>query len=306
MNEYPPKVYEETIDVIDIKGKKTKIFGLNNVIIGFVVEQSTSEEKSNYNSASESSSVEDASSKRNQTSAEDTEDVAMIELVTTTTTESAVTNPTGIASLTIFTDELIPTYDEVKPIVQDETKTLAVKTGGGIKLNRKFSLKNATNLFRSNTSHITHTSGSINLKEFPVGSSSSTTTMKQRTNLRNKDGSAITVKNKNNQQYFSSRAHRNDIPSYQATKNVNISADFLQPDVLDGERQMVDDDKSNLFLYLDLHGHASKKGVFMYGNHLPNALESVECMLLPRLMSMNCHHFHFDACNFSERNMYFK
>lgn len=65
-------------------------------------------------------------------------------------------------------------------------------------------------------------------------------------------------------------------------------------------------DHTNLFLYLDLHGHASKKGVFMYGNHMAHPMQAVDCMLLPRLMSMNCHHFHFDACNFSERNMYHK
>lgn len=66
------------------------------------------------------------------------------------------------------------------------------------------------------------------------------------------------------------------------------------------------EEKSNLFLYIDLHGHASKKGVFMYGNHMAHPMQAVECMLLPRLMSMNSHHFHFDACNFSERNMYHK
>lgn len=65
-------------------------------------------------------------------------------------------------------------------------------------------------------------------------------------------------------------------------------------------------DDSNIFVYIDLHGHASKKGIFMYGNFMANAVEAVECMLLPRLMSMNCHHFHFDACVFTERNMYHK
>lgn len=84
--------------------------------------------------------------------------------------------------------------------------------------------------------------------------------------------------------------------------NKNISSDFQASN----EHFLVNDDKSNLFLYIDFHGHASKKGVFMYGNHLPNTYEAVECMLLPRLMSMNSHHFHFDACNFSERNMYLK
>lgn len=93
-----------------------------------------------------------------------------------------------------------------------------------------------------------------------------------------------------------------------SNNNINISAEFLEKhgaadskvDVAGGG------DKSNMFLYIDLHGHASKKGIFMYGNHLSNTAEAVECMLLPRLMSMNCQHFHFDACVFSERNMYHK
>lgn len=93
--------------------------------------------------------------------------------------------------------------------------------------------------------------------------------------------------------------------------NLNISSDFTmqhqqQQHIHDEQQQQQQTaaDKSNMFLYIDLHGHASKKGIFMYGNHLPNTAEAVECMLLPRLMSMNCHHFHFDSCVFSERNMY--
>lgn len=97
------------------------------------------------------------------------------------------------------------------------------------------------------------------------------------------------------QQYFSQQPHQ----------GLNISMDFRVQTDENGDKSIVEE-KSNLFLYLDLHGHASKKGVFMYGNHLPNTLEAVEVMLLPRLMSMNCHHFSFDACNFSERNMYLK
>lgn len=97
------------------------------------------------------------------------------------------------------------------------------------------------------------------------------------------------------QQYFSQQPHQ----------GLNISMDFRMQTDENGDKSIVEE-SSNLFLYLDLHGHASKKGVFMYGNHLPNTLEAVEVMLLPRLMSMNCHHFAFDACNFSERNMYLK
>ncbi|KAM3961003.1 LOW QUALITY PROTEIN: cytosolic carboxypeptidase-like protein 5 [Aphomia sociella] len=64
--------------------------------------------------------------------------------------------------------------------------------------------------------------------------------------------------------------------------------------------------ESGLFLYIDLHGHASKKGIFMYGNHFEDLESSVECMLLPRIMSLNNLHFHFSSCNFTERNMYLK
>lgn len=63
---------------------------------------------------------------------------------------------------------------------------------------------------------------------------------------------------------------------------------------------------SGLFLYVDMHGHASKKGIFMYGNHFDDLEDSVECMLLPKIISLNNHNFHFTACNFTEKNMYLK
>lgn len=61
---------------------------------------------------------------------------------------------------------------------------------------------------------------------------------------------------------------------------------------------------SGLFLYVDLHGHASKKGVFMYGNYFDEPDDTIMCMLLPKLMSINNPNFHFTSCNFAERNMY--
>lgn len=97
-----------------------------------------------------------------------------------------------------------------------------------------------------------------------------------------------------------SAATNSAIANAAATTNLNISSDFCK------DPSRTNNEQSNMFLYIDLHGHASKKGIFMYGNYLPNIAESVECMLLPRLMSMNSHHFHFDACVFSERNMYHK
>uniref|UniRef100_A0A2M4CGD8 Putative peptidase m14-like domain of atp/gtp binding protein n=1 Tax=Anopheles darlingi TaxID=43151 RepID=A0A2M4CGD8_ANODA len=104
------------------------------------------------------------------------------------------------------------------------------------------------------------------------------------------------------------RSHRNEYlnPGGGPQRQLNISLDFLTQQLDERNERVVYEDRSNLFMYLDLHGHASKKGVFMYGNHLPSTAEAVECMLLPRLMSLNSQHFHFDACNFSERNMYYK
>ncbi|KAL0275000.1 UNVERIFIED_CONTAM: hypothetical protein PYX00_002994 [Menopon gallinae] len=64
--------------------------------------------------------------------------------------------------------------------------------------------------------------------------------------------------------------------------------------------------ESGLFLYIDMHGHASKKGIFMYGNHFDEVEDSVECMLLPKIMSVNSQNFHFPACNFTEKNMYLR
>lgn len=65
-------------------------------------------------------------------------------------------------------------------------------------------------------------------------------------------------------------------------------------------------EESGLFLYVDLHGHASKKGIFMYGNYFEDPDDSTECMLLPKIMSLNSQNFHFTACNFTERNMYLR
>ncbi|XP_018570868.1 cytosolic carboxypeptidase-like protein 5 isoform X2 [Anoplophora glabripennis] len=76
--------------------------------------------------------------------------------------------------------------------------------------------------------------------------------------------------------------------------------------VVIGAHGDVNSNESNLFLYLDMHGHASKKGIFMYGNHFDDMERNVECMLLPKLMSINNHNFHFNACNFTERNMYLR
>lgn len=63
-------------------------------------------------------------------------------------------------------------------------------------------------------------------------------------------------------------------------------------------------EESGIAFYIDLHGHASKRGCFLYGNYFVNIEQKVECMLLAKLMSINCPHFDFSSCNFSAQNMY--
>ena len=63
---------------------------------------------------------------------------------------------------------------------------------------------------------------------------------------------------------------------------------------------------TGLFLYVDIHGHASKRGIFMYGNHFDDLETKISALLFPKLMSINSANFDFPACNFTQRNMFMK
>lgn len=58
--------------------------------------------------------------------------------------------------------------------------------------------------------------------------------------------------------------------------------------------------------YVDLHGHASKRGCFVYANYLDNEDNYVQSIMYPKLMSINSANFDFTGCNFTEKNMYSK
>lgn len=63
---------------------------------------------------------------------------------------------------------------------------------------------------------------------------------------------------------------------------------------------------SGVAYYVDLHGHASKRGCFVYANYLENEDNYVSSILFPKLVSLNSANFDFAACNFTEKNMYSK
>lgn len=56
---------------------------------------------------------------------------------------------------------------------------------------------------------------------------------------------------------------------------------------------------------MDLHAHASKKGAFVFGNHLPFN-QQIESCLFPKLIELNDQLFDYDLSDFSEQNMHSK
>ena len=58
-----------------------------------------------------------------------------------------------------------------------------------------------------------------------------------------------------------------------------------------------------MFAYFDFHAHASKKGIFVFGNKLADETNHIESMLLAKLISMNSLNFDMSECNFGEKNM---
>ncbi|XP_075704297.1 cytosolic carboxypeptidase-like protein 5, partial [Rhinoderma darwinii] len=80
----------------------------------------------------------------------------------------------------------------------------------------------------------------------------------------------------------------------------------LDSDRNNGPTSSIPPKESGIAFYVDLHGHASKRGCFMYGNYFTDENDQVENLLYPKLISLNSAHFDFMGCTFSEKNMYAK
>ena len=59
-------------------------------------------------------------------------------------------------------------------------------------------------------------------------------------------------------------------------------------------------------MYVDFHAHASKKGVFMFGNALQDPERQADNITFAKLIAMNCLNFDMNECNFSEKIMNIK
>jgi hypothetical protein len=81
------------------------------------------------------------------------------------------------------------------------------------------------------------------------------------------------------------------------TDNIVVNSDSIPEALLTTKN-------SGIAFYVDLHAHATKRGVFMYGNYFGNDLEQAENMLFPKVISLNSPHLDFEHCVFSEKNMY--
>ena len=91
------------------------------------------------------------------------------------------------------------------------------------------------------------------------------------------------------------------------TMGVNLNRFYQNPELklaptIWATREVVLSFATRLYLHVDLHGHASKRGIFLYGNYM-DFQKQVEAMAFAKLMEVNCANFDFEGSNFSERNM---
>jgi len=58
-----------------------------------------------------------------------------------------------------------------------------------------------------------------------------------------------------------------------------------------------------LKMFIDFHAHASKRGGFMFGNHITDAERQADNITFTKLIAMNCLNFDMNECNFSDKIM---
>ncbi|XP_067121119.1 cytosolic carboxypeptidase-like protein 5 isoform X2 [Centruroides vittatus] len=108
----------------------------------------------------------------------------------------------------------------------------------------------------------------------------------------------------NNLKSASGNESNNDISCGTDTYKFEISTSEEELTVDKKDIPVLPPEKSGIAYYIDLHGHASKRGCFFYGNYFGELDKKTESWTLAKLMSINCPNFDYSACNFSSHNMW--
>jgi len=96
------------------------------------------------------------------------------------------------------------------------------------------------------------------------------------------------------------------------TNGLNLNRYYINPILADhptiyATKHMVLhlNNTKRLYLYCDLHAHATKRGCFVYGNSM-DFRQQVETLLFPKILSLNSEYFEYESCDFSEKNVNIK
>ena len=89
--------------------------------------------------------------------------------------------------------------------------------------------------------------------------------------------------------------------------NTNLNRVYAEPDpelypTIHATKRAIEEQNSRgkLFAYTYLHGHATKRGCFVFGNSQPDQDKQIEQMLFPKLMSLNSVNFDLNECSFND------
>lgn len=93
------------------------------------------------------------------------------------------------------------------------------------------------------------------------------------------------------------------------TRGVNLNRCYSCPDLalsptIWAVKELISllNSQGNLYAYIDLHAHASKRGVFVYGNHM-DFWREVTARAFAKTLSLNCAYFDLEGSIFDEEHM---
>lgn len=88
----------------------------------------------------------------------------------------------------------------------------------------------------------------------------------------------------------------------------NLNRFYLMPDVTlqpscFAVKSLLQHLRPQIYAFFDLHGHASKKSCFLFGNAINNTRLQIESVLFAKYLCSICEHVQFKCCNFSKKQM---